>query len=177
MNDSTLPVIYLGVLVVLLSVTGLLLFRQVLKTRRVERTFTRLQNKLSKEKGSSREYYELGGIYLEKRLYSQAINLFQKALKSKDLQGAENIAVICNALGFAYASQEQYDLAIRYYKDALDQTPEYVTALKNLGFAYEKKQLTAQAIEVYDKVLDFEPNDSVAKKRSASLRKRLSDKT
>ncbi|HEY9621051.1 MAG TPA: tetratricopeptide repeat protein [Crinalium sp.] len=173
MDDSTLPVIYLGMLVVLLAIAGVLLFRQVLKTRKVETTLTRLQNKLSKEKGTAQEHYELGGILLDKKLYSQAIAQFQKALKAKDLTGIDDTAVILNALGFAYAAQEQFDLAIRQYKEALEKKPDYTTALNNLGFAYEKKQLIAQAVETYDKVLSYDPKNSTAKRRSDSLRKRL----
>ncbi|HEY9663147.1 MAG TPA: tetratricopeptide repeat protein, partial [Allocoleopsis sp.] len=83
MDDSLLPVIYLSILLVLLSVAAILLFRQVLKTRRIESTLNRLQAKLTKEKGTPKEYYELGSILLDKKLYSQAITLFQKALKGK----------------------------------------------------------------------------------------------
>ncbi len=173
MNDRTLPLIYLSILIVLLLGAGALLLRQVLKTRRIETTFSRLQNKFSKEKGTSQEYYELGGIYLDKRLYSQAVTLFQKALKAKDLDGDENIAVIYNALGFTYAAQEQFDLAIRQYKEALDRMPNYVTAWNNLGFAYEKKQLMVQALEAYDEALKCDPQNSSAKRRSVSLRKRI----
>lgn len=136
-------------------------------------TLSRLQAKLSKEKGTAQEYYQLGSILLDKRLYSQAIAQFQKAQKSKDLQGDENIALLLNALGFAYAAQEQYDLAIRHYKEALDKKPDYPTALNNLGFAYEKKQLIAQAIESYEESLKIEPQNSTAKRRVQSLRKRL----
>lgn len=173
MDDSTLPVIYLGMLVVLLAIAGVLLFRQVLKTRKVELTLTRLQNKLTKEKGTAQEHYELGGILLDKKLYSQAITQFQKALKAKDLSGDEDTAVILNALGFAYAAQEQFDLAIRNYREAIEKKPDYITSLNNLGFAYEKKQLISQAVETYDTVLSYDAKNPTAKRRSESLRKRL----
>jgi tetratricopeptide (TPR) repeat protein len=173
MNDRLLPVVYLSVLLVLLASAAFVLFRQILKSRRVEITFSRLQNKLSKGSGTSQEHYELGSILLDKRLYTQAIAQFQKALKAKDLEGAENIAVVHNALGFAYAAQEQFDLAIRQYKESLEQVPGYVTALNNLGFAYEKKQLIAQAVEAYETALKHEPQNTTARRRAESLRKRL----
>lgn len=173
MDDSSLPVVYLGILVVLLLVAAWFLFRQILRTRRVETTFSQLQVKLGKEKGTAQEYYELGSILLDKKLYSQAIAQLQKALKAKDLSGNENIAVIYNALGFSYAAQEQFDLAIRQYKEALEKKPNYVTAWNNLGFAYEKKQLTAQAFEAYNEALKNDPKNVIAKRRSASLEKRL----
>jgi tetratricopeptide (TPR) repeat protein len=173
MNNDLLPVVYLSVLLILLAGAAYFVVRQVLRTRRVESTFSRLQNKLSKEKGTAQEHYELAGILLDKKLYSQAIAQLQKALKSKDLDGAENIAVIQNALGYAYAAQEQFDLAIRQYKDAIEQKPDYVTALNNLGFAYERKQLIAQAVESYEAALKLDPKNSTAKRRSESLKKRL----
>jgi tetratricopeptide (TPR) repeat protein len=173
MNDFSPPSLYLSLLVVLLLVAAIILFRQVFKTRRTESTFSRLQSKLTKQKGTAKEYYELGSIYLDKKLYAQASTLLKKALKAKDLEGNENIALVQNALGYAYACQEQYDAAIRQYKEALEQTPDYVTALNNLGFAYEKKQLITQALEAYEKAFSLDPKNSTAKRRSESLRKRV----
>lgn len=173
MDDSSLPIIYLTVLVLLLSVAAGFLLRQIIRTRRTEGTLAKLQAKLTKQKGTAQEYYELGGILLDKKLYSQAIAQFQKALKSKDLEGGENVALIYNALGFAYAAQEQFDLAIKQYKEALEHKPDYPTALNNLGFAYEKKQLTTQALESYEQALKLAPKNSTAKRRAESLRKRL----
>ena len=171
--DDKLLITYLSILVSLLALASWFIFRQILRTRRTETSLSRLQTKLSREKGLAKDYYELGSILLDKRLYSQAIAQFQKALKSKDLEGAENAALIYNALGFAYAAQEQFDLAIRQYKEALQQLPEYPTALNNLGFAYEKKQLIAQALEAYEDALKLDPKNTTAKRRAESLRKRL----
>lgn len=172
--DDKLLVTYLSILVALLAIASWFLFRQILRTRRTETTLSRLQNKLNrdKEKGLAKEYYELGSILLDKRLYTQAVTQFQKAIKAKDLEGAENIALIYNALGFTYAAQEQYDLAIRQYKEALQQLPDYPTALNNLGFAYEKKQLIAQALESYESALKADPKNATAKRRAESMRKR-----
>ncbi len=173
MDESLLPYLYLSILVFLLAVASWFLFRQILRTRRTESTLSKLQGKLNQGKGTAKEHYELGGILLDKRLYSQAIVQFQKALKAKDLEGDENLALVYNALGFAYAAQEQFDLAIRQYKEALELLPEYPTALNNLGFAYEKKQLTTQALEAYEQALKLDPKNSTAKRRADSLRKRL----
>lgn len=173
MNDGMFPVVYLGLLVGLLSIAAIFLFRQVWRTRGVESRLSTLQAQLQQGKGTAREHYELGSIFLDKRLFSQAIAEFQKALKSKTVEGQENMALLYNALGYAYAAQEQFDLAIRNYKEALELVPEYVTALNNLGFAYEKKQLIGTALEAYEAALKAEPNNTTAKRRAESLRKRL----
>lgn len=170
--DNSLPIVYLSVLLIVLLAAGVAVFRQVLKTRKTETNLGRLQKKLNNEKGTVQEYYELGSIYLEKKLYVQAIALFQKALKAAE-QEEENIAPIYNGLGFAAFSQEQYDLAIRHYKDALKHNPDYVVALNNLGHAYEKKNLIAPALETYEQVLKSQPNNVTAKRRAEAIRKRL----
>ncbi len=170
--NTDLPILYIGLLLAILVAAGWAVLRQILQTRKIEGSLERLQSKLTKEKGTAQEYFELGSIYLTKRIYAQAIVQFKKALKEDDISIEEN-ALIYNALGFAYFSQEQYDLAIRQYKDSLKANPNYVTALNNIGHAYERKQLTTQALEAYEQVLILEPENSTAKRRAESLRKRF----
>lgn len=170
--ENTLPIIYLSVLLVLLGGAGWLVVRQVLRTRKVETTLSRLEKKLKKERGTVQEYYELGSIYSDKKMFAQAIVLLQKSLKGVDAE-EENLAPVHNALGFAYFAQEQYDIAIREYKEAIKQDPGYVTALNNLGHVYERKKLTVQALQTYEEALKYEPDNAIAKRRAESLRKRL----
>jgi tetratricopeptide (TPR) repeat protein len=173
MNDRNLLLSYLSILLVLLAIVAFFVVKQVLKTRRTESTLSRLQNKLGQGKGEAKEHYELGGILLDKKLYSQAIAQFQKGLKAKDLDGDENKALLLNALGYSYAAQEQYDLAMKHYKEAIELIPDYTTALNNLGFAYEKKQLSSQALESYEAALEIDPKSKTAKRRVEALRKRV----
>jgi tetratricopeptide (TPR) repeat protein len=168
-----LPIIYLSVLVTLLGGAAIFLVRQVFKTRITETTFSRLQKKLQKEKGTAKEYYELGSLYLDKKLFVQAVNLMQKALKAEQELESENKALIYNALGYAYFCQEQYEVAIRNYKEAIKLYPEYAIALNNLANVYERKQMVVKALETYDETLKFDPNNDIAKRRAESLRKRL----
>lgn len=166
------PVIYVVALLILLSVAGIFVFRQVFKTRKLESALTRLQRKLSKGKGTALDYYELGSIQLDKRLYAQAIANLLRAIKTDELDG-DALAAVYNALGFAYFAQEQYDLAMKQYKEALKLSPEYVTAMNNLGHTYERKQLTNKALEMYEQALTLDSKNSTAKRRAESLRKRL----
>ena len=171
--NETLPTIYLTILVVLLAGSAIFILLQIIKTRKVESNLSKLQRKLKQQKGTAQEYYELGSIYLDKKLFVQAIAILQKALKAEKDIAPENKALIYNALGFAYFAQEQYDIAIRQYKEALKCNREYVIALNNLANVYERKQLTNQALESYEEALKYEPNNNTAKRRIESLRKRL----
>lgn len=170
--SSDFPILYLSLLIVLLGLVSFFVIRQILKTRRVENELGRLQKTLAQGKGTAQDHFELGSIYLNKRVYSQAIAQFQKALKADDLPELES-ALVYNALGYAYFAQEQYDLSIRHYKDALKIDPNYVTALNNLGHAYERKQLTAPALEAYEQALALDADNQTAKRRAEALRKRL----
>lgn len=173
MENSKLLLTYLAILLALLSVAAFFVVRQVLKTRRIEGTLSRLQAKLTKEKGTAQEYYELGSLLLDKKLYTQAALYLQQSLKQTDPEEPDNTALVYNALGYAYFAQDQYDLAIRNYKEALKLAPDYVTALNNLGHSYERKQLMNQALETYESALAVEPKNGTAKRRAESLRKRL----
>ncbi|MGB3532423.1 MAG: tetratricopeptide repeat protein [Microcoleaceae cyanobacterium] len=171
--DTNFAVFYVLLLVILLLGAGFFVFRQILKTRRVETTLSKLQKKLTTEPGTAQEYYELGSILNDKQLYTQAIAVFQKALKAAKEEPAENVAMVHNALGYAHFAKEQYDIAIRQYKEALKFNRNYVIAYNNLGAAYERKKLTAQALETYKQSLKLDPKNDVAKRRSESLEKRI----
>ena len=171
--NTYLPISYVLILVVILGGVGWAIFRQVLRTQKSERRLSKLQSRLNEKPGKAQDYYELSSIYLDKKLYNQAVGQLQKALKAKGLQKKEDEAPIYNALGYAYFAQEQYDLAIRQYKEALKLCPDYVVALNNLGHVYERKQLTTQALEAYDEALKYEPKNNTAKRRATVLRRRL----
>jgi tetratricopeptide (TPR) repeat protein len=171
-SDRTLPLIYLVAFLVLLAIAGFFVIRQILKTRRVENALNRLETKLKSEAGTTEEYYELGSIYLDKKLFIKANTMLQKAIKAETIDPAE-FAPIYNALGYSYFAQEQYDLAIKQYKKAIDLEPEYVMALNNLGHAYEQKKLTTQALEIYERALQLDDGNTTAKRRTESLRRRV----
>lgn len=171
--SEKLPTVYLSILLVLLFIAAIVILIEIIKTRRSENSFSRLQKKLKQEKGTALEYYELGSLYLDKKLFVQSISLFQKALKAEKKLEPENQALIYNAMGYAYFAQEQYDIAIRQYKEALKLYPEYVVALNNLGNVYEKKQMTVKALETYEQALKYDPKNKTAKNRAESLSKRF----
>lgn len=171
--DNSLVLVYLSVLLVLLGAAGWFVLRQVFKTRKTELSLSRLQNKLSQGKGTTQEHFELGSLYLSKNLASQAIQQFQQALKAAEVEEETNLAPIYNAMGYAYFIQEQFDVAIRTYKEALKLKADYVIALNNLGHAYERKNLVAPALDAYEQALTHDPKNGIARRRVTSLRKRV----
>lgn len=190
--DNSLAATYLGLFLILLCFAGWFVFRQVLKTRKNELKISKLEAKFKKEVGSIEEYYELGSIYLKKKLYVQAVSQLKKSLKAAEAEVStvdsseeedieitestpimEPLAPIYNALGYAYFGQEQFDLAIRNYKEALKCKSNYLVAMNNLAHAYERKKLMRQALDTYDEVLSQDPKNDTAKRRSRTLRKQV----
>lgn len=175
--ENSLAAVYLGLLVTVLAITIGLLVRQITRTRKTEATITRLRSQLGKGIGSAQEHFELGSIYLSKKLPIPAIEQFKKAIKAAqdDEEYTEDLSTLYNVLGYAYFSQDQYDLAIRNYKEALERQPQYVVAMNNLAHAYEKKKLYAQALSMYEQALDNDEQNSTAQRRVKSLRRRVID--
>lgn len=171
MQDN-LPFLYLLMLVIILAIASFFLLRQILKTRKKENRITQLQKKLKNEEATAKDYYELGSLYLNKKLYVQSTRILQQALKFKDIED-ENRALIYNAMGYAYFAQEQYDLAIRQYKEAIKLYPNYVIALNNLANSYRQKKLIAQAIETYEETLKYDPENKIANRQLEKLRKQF----
>ncbi len=171
-SDKNLLVIYLAAFLLILSVAAFFILRQIIRTQKIENTLSKLERKLKTERGTVPEYYELGSIYLEKKMFIQSIAMLKKAIKLEDAEIPE-MAPVYNALGYAYFGQEQYDMAIRQYKEAIKLEPQYVMAMNNLGHAYEQKKLTGQALDIYEQALALAPDNDTAKRRSESLRRRL----
>lgn len=190
--DTSLANVYLGLFLVLLSFGAWFVFRQVFSTRKNELRISSLEAKFKTEVGSIEEYFELGSIYLRKKLFVQAITELKKSLKMAEAEVngadapddedpeetetnpvAEPLAPLYNALGYAYFGQEQFDMAIRNYKEALKCKSDYLVAMNNLAHAYERKKLVKQALDTYDQVLSQDPKNDTAKRRSRTLRKQV----
>ena len=93
MTNENLPIAYISALLAILVLAAIYILREVIKTRKQESTFSRLQAKLQNEKGSAEEYYELGSLYLDKKLFVQSISLLQRALKVDKKLPEENQAL------------------------------------------------------------------------------------
>tara|TARA_B100000780_G_scaffold246425_1_gene190940 strand:+ start:1048 stop:1527 length:480 start_codon:yes stop_codon:yes gene_type:complete len=147
--------------------------RQIIERKQIEDNLSVLQNKIRNNLANAEDYYELGSIYLSKKLFDQAILQFRYALqiwKNEDLEGISNLY---NTIGFTYAETEQYDLAIYYYQEALKNDDNYTVALNNLGYAYEKQKMISEAITTYKKVITKEPNNETAVSRMQILKRRI----
>tara|TARA_B100000795_G_C22709474_1_gene402941 strand:+ start:200 stop:730 length:531 start_codon:yes stop_codon:yes gene_type:complete len=171
--DNVVPLLYLSILLLSLVLISIFIGRQIIERKQIEDNLSVLQNKIRNNLANAEDYYELGSIYLSKKLFDQAILQFRYALqiwKNEDLEGISNLY---NTIGFTYAETEQYDLAIYYYQEALKNDDNYTVALNNLGYAYEKQKMISEAITTYKKVITKEPNNETAVSRMQILKRRI----
>ena len=171
--DNIVPLLYLSILLLALATLSVFIGGQILERKRIENNLSSLQNKIRNNNADADDYYELGSIYLSKKLFDQAIMQFRYALqiwKSEDFEGISNLY---NTIGFTYAETEQYELAIYYYKEALKSDDDYIVAFNNLAYAYEKQKMINDAMITYEEVIKREPENEVAASRIQLLRRRI----
>jgi tetratricopeptide (TPR) repeat protein len=109
--------------------------------------------------------FKLGQLYLTKKMYDKAIELFREVLKNWNQEDVLGLGSLYNTLGFTYFTLKEYDFAIYYYQQALKLLPDYVVALNNLAFVYEKQNLKSKAKEIYLRVLKIDPLNKLAKEK------------
>ena len=171
--ENLLPLTYLLILLTILSTLAFFLVQEILKKRKLEDNLYEIQKKVRTNKATSEDHYLLGTLYLSKKLFDQAIIQFRYALKGWDTKDKEGLANLYNTIGFTYFESEQYDLAIYYYKEALQNLQTYTTAWNNLGYAYEKKKLFSYALESYSNVLSYDRENEIATGRFQVLQRRV----
>jgi tetratricopeptide (TPR) repeat protein len=64
---------------------------------------------------------------------------------------------ISNAIGFCYYKMKNYPEAIKYYKKAIELTPDYPLSYNNLGVIYLQTEKYEQAEECFRKAIALDP--------------------
>ena len=160
---------YLIILFVVLIIISIFVFKQFFRTRREELNLVKFEQKGLDSLSKASELYEYGSIQIKKRLYTEATKTFLKAVEYYENEPNEAKAIIENALGFAYAAQNEFKKAIKHYNSAIKSFPEYTTALNNLASAQQRLLEYELAYATYKKVLIIDPNNKTAIKNSKEL--------
>jgi type IV pilus assembly protein PilF len=96
----------------------------------------------------------LGTAYLAKGDWDAAIATLSEL--TEDLLYATPHFPLTN-LGFAYYNKGNYQMAERYYRQALDLQPRYIIALRGLGRTYLAAGKISQAVETLEKAVEMAP--------------------
>lgn len=97
----------------------------------------------------------LGTAYLAQQEWDTAISIFKKI--NKDLLYATPYMPLSN-IGWAYYNKKRYNLAKKYYLDALKMEPKFVPALRGLGLTYIALGDYSQAIKTLEKGAKLAPS-------------------
>ncbi len=107
----------------------------------------------------------LGNLYLNGKLYKDALTAHQKACHyAKNDKDTVGLALSLRDIGFTYMLNEQSDSMLHYYDKALEtvqQTQNRKTAaiiLSEMGYIYTQQNKHEQAIQFVRKSLELEPD-------------------
>ena len=92
--DNIVPLLYLSILLFSLLTLSFFIGKQIIERKEIENNLSALQNKIRNNKANAEDYYEIGSIYLSKKLFDQAILQFRYALqmwKNEDSEGISNL--------------------------------------------------------------------------------------
>ena len=84
----------------------------------------------------------------------------------------EKSSYILFANGYYSQSQEQYDAAVKYYKDAITANPADVSSAYYAALCYEEQGKNSEAVEMYQYILSNSSSpDNMKKQASARIKK------
>ncbi len=103
---------------------------------------------------------QMGIIYDQKRLYSEALDCYLKARESAiTAEYIEGEILIDNNIGVIYDNMNNTEKAMKYFSEALEKAKihnlvyDEATLLNNMSFMYQKKGDTTTAINLLQKAL------------------------
>jgi hypothetical protein len=69
--DNIVPSLYLSILLLTLATLSVFIGGQIIERKKIENKLSNLQNKIRNNNADAEDYYELGSIYLSKKLFDQ----------------------------------------------------------------------------------------------------------
>ena len=101
----------------------------------------------------------LGTAYLAKREWDVAIACFKEIVD--DILYATPQNPLTN-LGWAYYNKQEYEVAEKYYIDALKLEPNFIIALRGLGRTYMAMEKAADAVAILEKAVKNYPRSAAS---------------
>jgi tetratricopeptide (TPR) repeat protein len=99
----------------------------------------------------------LGGIYIQRQLYTDAIRILTQAIETD----SQNTAAYCNR-GLAYALQSDYERAFEDFEQAKRLDPGYATAFSHEGRVYVQQREYQKAITALDRATELDGTNALA---------------
>lgn len=110
------------------------------------------------EEKISQKHFELGELYSNYKMFTEAIEQYQKALKF-----SEDQTDLVVRIADAYVADGKVEQSVRYLHKFLDEKPRASAARIKLGLIYYNGNRILEASEQWEKVLKFDPEHTDAK--------------
>jgi tetratricopeptide (TPR) repeat protein len=143
-------------------------------------------------------YFEIGNMYYDQLMPSDAVRNYEKALELDPKMNAArvNLAMLFaesaeadsarvlleealridpedakayNNLGMIYYTEMDVDMAVKYFSKAISIAPESIEAHYNLGLAFAESGLLLEAIREWRRVLELDQESETAQRARLSL--------
>jgi type IV pilus assembly protein PilF len=121
-----------------------------LETKRFEKSEEAFQKALSLQPVYPEVFNNLGVLYNRQEKFDQAVPWFKKALADDNYLTPENAYT---NLGYALYRQGKYADALDNHQKALDVSPLFCLASKNMGDVFAKQKAYSKASRYYDKAV------------------------
>jgi len=92
-----------------------------------------------------------GDIFMARKMYRDAVDAYQEGPKT---------AVLLNKTGIAYHQLLEYNMADKYYRQAVRANPDYAEAINNLGTIYYSRKSYRHAVKLYKRALKLSPQSA-----------------
>lgn len=110
----------------------------------------------------------IGNIYLDKKMLTEAIQHFDKAIEAGSEQSGYSI-IPKNSKGTALLQMEMFQEALELYEDVLNYNPVFTPSLVGKGSVLYKLKKLSEALEYFNMALKIEPNYVLAWYQKASI--------
>ena len=149
--------IYLFILFLFLFFLSFVITLQIVQLAFLQSNYYKLK-KLSFISMSDKQRLILVEVLIKKKLWLIAL----KVLESNYVVGETNNYSYFNTLGFVYYCMNRYDLAEKYYLQAINIKDDYIVALQNLAKLYEVQSNYNLVVKTCKKILSNDSNNTFA---------------
>ncbi len=126
-----------------------------------EQAAVSFQIALRDDPSSAEALYGIGSVDLDQQKTSEARESFARALKLH-ASYPDTLANCWNNLGLIAAREGRTELAVEYFREAINLSPDHVIALDNLGGAYRQAKRWDDARKTYARALQVNSSDAEA---------------
>ena len=121
-----------------------------METKRYQKSEESFQKAFELQAEYPEAFNNIGVLYNRQEKYRQAIPFFEKAVASERYQTPENAYT---NLGYAYYKMGNLAKAKAYHEKALDISPQFCLASKNMGDVYAKEKSYHKASDYFQKAV------------------------